>query len=508
MYNLIGPAAEVINIFKNASEMSVDYIRRTLNIVYSQKNALLLMPSGYLVWAYIEILDTNAYGKWRRLPAIVRSALEDDYNIDLSNVIYADNINTIHDKAITFENRIYFPRHVDILNNPSDLHWMLHELEHVRQYKVRGGLIPFLITYLVQGALTILENGSINIHDEISLEKEAEDKANFLYHKAIERIQKSIVLSESSQSPPALVNHDGRLFLAWRGKTNDRIHLSSSIDGYSFTRLYGAYQEVTGNTPAMASFNGELYIAWLSNDLTNRRIHLAYSKDGTSFSTSSGLYEQTTVDVPALTEFNGQLYAGWRGGDSGNHRIHLARSRDGKQFSSLGGLYEQTTRNGLTMTSFKGRLYVSWRGETNNYIYIATSDNGENFSVYRLNESTKATPYLFALRSQIYLSWQAENASNKIHISSSKTGQEGEWTGAIVLTASSGTPALSAVRGNLVCAWLEPDEGARLAITKPGALFRLVIHRYNASAMFADKDSSPEDTENVVSSQFKLKSKL
>lgn len=306
-------------------------LKRTLGKVYNQRAALLLIPYGPLLWAYIEYLDSKARGKWQRLPAIVCSALADHYGMDLSEVIFADGVDTKHGKAIVFENRIYFPNKIDILNDSAHLRLMLHELEHVRQYKAKGGLIKFLKAY-IGSSLQVLSNGSVKFYDDNALERQAREKADSLFGIAEQKILGATVLDESSQSPPALCTHVGKMYLAWRDDKN-HIRLSSSTDGKSFMRLDGAYDELAGNTPVMASFEGELFIAWLSSDPSNKRIHMTYSRDGMSFATSSGLYEQTTIDVPALTEFNGQLYAAWRGGDPGNHHIHLARSEDGKTFA-------------------------------------------------------------------------------------------------------------------------------------------------------------------------------
>lgn len=163
------------------------------------------------------------------------------------------------------------------------------------------------------------------------------------------------------------------------------------------------------------------------------------------------------------------------------------------------------------MASFNGKLFVAWRGETNNFIHIAVSDNGNEFSVYRLRETTTTTPCLVANTYRIFLSWQAEDPSRRIHISSSRTGLEEQWTGVAVLTASNGTPSLAVIKEKLVCAWLEPDERSRLAITKPGTLKRLVAHHLSRSGMYADnaasnRPASPADETDMSAKP--LRSKL
>ena len=143
-----------------------------------------------VLFAYIKILEIRARGKWRKLPPHVIAALGEHYTpADLSKVRYACNVDTVHGMAITFEDDIYFPREIDITSSKADLHLLLHELEHVRQYEVHGGLLPFLIKYVVQGGLKILQNGLLNIHDEIGLEKEASRKADQIIDEALDKIR-------------------------------------------------------------------------------------------------------------------------------------------------------------------------------------------------------------------------------------------------------------------------------------------------------------------------------
>ena len=129
-----------------------------------------------VVREYFTYLDRQA--RYKSIPSKLRRVIETKYpKVLLSRVRYAENINTIHGSAITVGNNIYFPTSINI-NNRSDLHWLLHELEHVSQYNAHGGVEPFLVKYLINGAIEIGRNGSFSIHDAINLERDAENKAN------------------------------------------------------------------------------------------------------------------------------------------------------------------------------------------------------------------------------------------------------------------------------------------------------------------------------------------
>ena len=132
------------------------------------------IPPG--VSEYIAYLERQAQGREKALPSDFLAIVGPHYvKAPLSLVRYAEGINTIHGQAITVGNRIYFPSAIN-LSEPHDLQWMLHELEHVSQYNVHDGVTPFLIKYLVQGGIQMRKNG-FNVHDSISLEADAENKA-------------------------------------------------------------------------------------------------------------------------------------------------------------------------------------------------------------------------------------------------------------------------------------------------------------------------------------------
>lgn len=133
-------------------------------------------PSLIPVSGYLEFLYQQGNNRWERLPDDFKSCYREYYS-NLDNVRYATNVNTVHGSAITVGSEIYFPKDIN-LSNPDDRRWILHELEHVRQYQVVGGVSAFLVKYIVQGAIQIGRNGSINIHDNIELEREANSKAD------------------------------------------------------------------------------------------------------------------------------------------------------------------------------------------------------------------------------------------------------------------------------------------------------------------------------------------
>jgi hypothetical protein len=126
---------------------------------------------------YQFFLHKQASGKYQKLPLELRQIIQPYYQeIDLQKVDYAENVDTVHGQGITIGYRIYFPRKIN-LDTYQDLRWMLHELQHVVQYKREGGELNFLKKYSKEAGKQIFINKSFSIHDNIHLEQEADQVA-------------------------------------------------------------------------------------------------------------------------------------------------------------------------------------------------------------------------------------------------------------------------------------------------------------------------------------------
>jgi Domain of unknown function (DUF4157) len=130
-----------------------------------------------IVDGYIGFLNNQVGSNARTLPDEFISPIQQFYSVNLRNVRYATNINTIHGSNITIGNMIYFVNDIDF-NDSADAQLAYHELEHVVQYARRGGIEPFLAEYILKAGGSILRGGnSIDIHDNIDLERAAISKA-------------------------------------------------------------------------------------------------------------------------------------------------------------------------------------------------------------------------------------------------------------------------------------------------------------------------------------------
>ena len=164
------------------------------------------------------------------------------------------------------------------------------------------------------------------------------------------------------------------LRMAWKGQEG-RIYWSL-FDG---TQWSGQMRGMVGTiaSPALAEFNGKLYMAWTGRDGPEQRIHWT-TFDGMQWSGQQVLSDRGTNTSPALAEFNGKLYMAWTGARN-DFRIYWS-SFDGMQWSGQQVLSDRGTNTSPALAEFNGKLYMAWTGfagwkeeETRN-IYWSTYD--------------------------------------------------------------------------------------------------------------------------------------
>jgi hypothetical protein len=145
---------------------------------------LLHGPLAPLVWetigAYRSYLFNQAEGRWKALPDWFVATAQVYYpGLDLTQVRYAEEIQTVHGHHITWGPHIFFTSQLD-LSRYEDVHVTLHELEHVRQYQEAGGEGPFLTQYLSDSFQAVAEAGTIDVHGQLELEQAANAAADGL----------------------------------------------------------------------------------------------------------------------------------------------------------------------------------------------------------------------------------------------------------------------------------------------------------------------------------------
>jgi hypothetical protein len=263
------------------------------------------------------------------------------------------------------------------------------------------------------------------------------------------------------------------IYLAWKGSSDDqRLFYSSSPDGLS-PATWAGQVEVSGHTsdsPALAAFNGNIYLAW-KGEGADSRMFFSSSSNGNNWSGQALIGGNTSVGLtsngPALAAFNGDLYLVWKG-EGADTRMFYSKSSDGKNWTSqaqVGG----NTSDRPAVAAFNGNIYLAWKGEgTDSRMFFSSSSNGNNWSGQALiggNTSVGLTsngPALAAFNGYLYLVWKGEGTDTRMFYSKTSDGKN--WTGQALVGGNtsigntSDRPTLAAFNENLFLAW--KGEGA------------------------------------------------
>jgi Domain of unknown function (DUF4185) len=201
------------------------------------------------------------------------------------------------------------------------------------------------------------------------------------------------VVSATSKQAPALCSHAGRLFFAWTGLSDRRLSVApvslfgNTSGGLGVEDLDLSQRTILGETsmssPALASHQGRLFLAWRGDD---NRLNLMFSADGARFG-GKRILAATSEHAPALASHNGQLFLAWTG--VGNGRLNVApvvligntsggfAIEDIEPSPPLGEL----SSDGPALASHAGRLFLAWKGLGNTELNIMVSDdNGHSFA--------------------------------------------------------------------------------------------------------------------------------
>jgi hypothetical protein len=199
-------------------------------------------------------------------------------------------------------------------------------------------------------------------------------------------------LPEQSNQSPAAAVYGNRLYLAWTG-LDGRLNMESSADGVHFGNKV-TFNTFSGSSPALDTFNGRLYIAWTGFD---GRINLASSPDGVRFDRAETFAQTSFKPVviakintqaemaPALASFDGRLWIAWTGSDP-QHHLNTMSSADGINFSQV-TTYVATSEDAPALVVQPGtspnqpaRLVLGWTGVGNKLLNVmSTTVNAPGF---------------------------------------------------------------------------------------------------------------------------------
>ena len=202
--------------------------------------------------------------------------------------------------------------------------------------------------------------------------------------------------------------HDVRFNLQRKARRLARLASSALLLVSAFAAIHPALAVTFGQTahqgPSLAAFNGKLYIAVTGTNAQNT-MYINSSADGVNWpGTFQSLAPQSSIPNagPALAAFNGSLYVAWTGG---GNQINIYHSSDGVNFGgqiNLGASNSVfTSTGGPSLTATANDLILSWLGtivnggQTEPAIYSSYSTDGVNWSTPLLSGlgSESVAPY-------------------------------------------------------------------------------------------------------------------
>jgi hypothetical protein len=257
-----------------------------------------------------------------------------------------------------------------------------------------------------------------------------------------------VVLAETSTNSPALASLNGLLYLAWTGVGNNQLNVNCSADnGVTFAgKKIG--EDTSQQAPVLCACQGNLFIAWtgVGNNNLNVSIVNVSGNKVSGFSGKVTLMSETSLYSPALASLNGLLYLAWTG--VGNNQLNVAVSlNNGTSFVNK-YVSTQTSTAAPALTVQNGVLYIAWKGDGNDNLNIgqvAISGNAISkiTNVVTLPDTSKNSPAL-ASNGNLYLSWKGDGNTN-LNVESSTNGGQSFSNKLTSVQTSNVAPALGSL---------------------------------------------------------------
>jgi hypothetical protein len=188
----------------------------------------------------------------------------------------------------------------------------------------------------------------------------------------------------TSESTPQLQVFRGRLYLFFVRRDKAVVY-TSTADGSNWTALKHTGAG-SAKPPTFTLFNGRMFMAYRGK--SSQYIYVQHTTNGTSWS-SPVLIRQKTSEAPGIAAHRNQLFIVFKGGSTQN--IYTIRSSDGVNWSSATrpNQYWKTDK-GPDIESFGGKLYLAFKGLNTDRVYYSSSTTGTgSWATYKTRPYTR-----------------------------------------------------------------------------------------------------------------------
>ena len=256
---------------------------------------------------------------------------------------------------------------------------------------------------------------------------------------------------------PALAVFNGRLYMAWRGVGDQNLYWTS-FDGTSWAPQQRLDTASSSTGPTLAAMNGKLWMAWKGYATDS---HIYYSSfDGARWAPQAVVPGVSTSYGPSLTEYNGRLLMAWKGLGTDPH-IYWTIS-DGSSWAPQGVLSDPIavtdTRPALAVDH--GVVVMTWRNPGDSGIDQATYDGRWESAAKIVGIGTGSGPTLADTGGELFMAWRGVGADQNLYWASTMFPN---WDAQRRVVVPAGTrtptttkiPALAYYNGRIYLAWRE-----------------------------------------------------
>ena len=272
----------------------------------------------------------------------------------------------------------------------------------------------------------------------------------------------AVPVGQTSYWSPALATFNGRLYFAFVG-TDRQLRVMSSADGLNF----GAPVIIPNNSShfgaALAAFDGRLYLAFVGTD-KRHKINYISSADGVTWNNQTVFGDEAGGGTPALAASSNQLIIAWNGTNSG-HNLNVAclactnLSYGTKVINPFIG-----SDHGVAITSINDNFFVAL---TRNVpakpvtFFSSTAASPLTFTQQPDAGNIVAGPGLGSLNGSLYAGWPTEFPYGPLVIQYYQVVNGTTLVGAGGFNTQNATSntniALAGFNGHLFYAWLATD---------------------------------------------------
>jgi hypothetical protein len=204
--------------------------------------------------------------------------------------------------------------------------------------------------------------------------------------------------------PPAMAVFNGKLFMVWKGMERDDRVFFSYFDGTK----WAAQKQVPGigssTGVALAVFQNKLFMAW-KGVLADERIFWT-TFDGANWAPQQMVPAVWTSTGPRIAVLNNKVYMAWKGVE-GDQRIFWT-TFDGNAWAPQTLMPNVATSVGPALAVFNGVLYMAWKGWYGDQGIYWSTFNGVNWASQKQipGVGTSEGPSLAARPNGLFAAWK------------------------------------------------------------------------------------------------------